>query len=189
VRLLSKICFIQAGRVYHAREKVVKDLNGLFTKPGTQTGLLQRQIKWRNQDMSMEMVKEMNSVLIISRDEEMIAVWETLYQQKNCLVMSESSGWDALQSARLLSPALIVLDLDLPKQERIRLCQKLRSTTSGTLVLLAPREQDGEIFDEYYHAGVDEHLVTPISPMALLIKSMAWLVRQDCMTPRAKFHA
>lgn len=122
-------------------------------------------------------MNDAQSVLIISQDAEMTAVWETLFRQKNYLVINETSARTAVQTARLLSPSLIVLELDLPHPERLALCRELRATTHGTLLLLAPRGNEGELFD-YHHTGVDEHLVTPVSPIVLLIKSMAWLVRQ-----------
>ncbi len=121
---------------------------------------------------------ETNTVLIISQDAEMASIWESLFEQKNCQVVCETSGRNALQTSRLLSPSLIVLDLSLPSEERIRLCSELRGTTNGTILLLAPKGNLTEISD-YLRAGADEFLSTPISPMALLIKSMAWLVRQS----------
>jgi len=121
---------------------------------------------------------EVNTVLIISQDSEMTAVWETLFKQKNCRVVCETSSGNALQSSRLLSPSLIVLDLALSRLERVKLCSELRATTKGTILLLAPKGNMAEI-SEYLYAGADEFLSTPISPMALLIKSMAWLVRQS----------
>lgn len=121
---------------------------------------------------------EMQTVLIVSQDEEMINVWRALFEQKDCRVVCETVAGDALQTSRLLSPALIILNLGLPRSERINLCRELRSTTDGTLLLLAPKADQAEIF-EYLHAGVDEFLSTPISPLALLIKSMAWLVRRE----------
>ncbi len=126
---------------------------------------------------------EIHTVLIISRDMEMVGVWETLYTQKNCRVISETSAEYGLQAARLLSPALIVLNLDLPDGEILTLCRDLRSTSNGTLLLLAPKYNNRDI-SEYYYAGVDEYILSPISPMALLIKSMAWLARQDWIVPR-----
>lgn len=119
-----------------------------------------------------------HTVLIISQDKEMADVWETLFEQKNCRVISETSAANALQTASLLSPSLIVLELSLSQPERVELCRALRATTNGILLLLAPKGDMAEI-SEYLHAGADEFLSTPISPMALLIKSMAWLVRQD----------
>lgn len=138
-------------------------------------------VAWKTETNS----NELQTVLIISQDAEMVAVWETLFQQKNCYVVSEVSPYNALQTARLLSPSLIVLELNLPYSELLVLCKELRSTTQGTLLLLAPRKTEQEVFN-YCNAGVDEHLTTPISPMVLLIKSMAWLVRQEWVIPRAR---
>ena len=121
---------------------------------------------------------EMNTVMIVSQDAEMVDVWKTLFEQKNCNVIRETSSEEALQTSRALSPSLIVLDLALSHLERVNLCRELRGTTNGTILLLAPKGNMMEI-SEYLHAGADEFLSTPISPMALLIKSMAWLVRQE----------
>lgn len=123
-------------------------------------------------------ITELQTVLIVSQDVEMVNVWQALFEQKNCRVVCETGAGEALQTSRLLSPALIVIDLDLPRNERLTLCRELRATTNGTLLLLAPKADEAEIF-EYLHAGVDEFLSTPISPLALLIKAMAWLVRRD----------
>jgi len=121
---------------------------------------------------------ELHTVLIISKDTEMISVWEALFQQNNCYVVNEKSPQRPLQPAALISPSLIVLDIDLPQDARLELCRKLRATTTGTLLLLAPANDSEHLF-EYIDAGVNEHISTPISPMALLVKSMAWLVRQQ----------
>jgi DNA-binding response OmpR family regulator len=121
---------------------------------------------------------DLHTVLIISKDAEMISVWTTLFQQKNCYVLNESTPQAALQSAKLVSPSLIILELDLPQPARLKLCQQLRATTNGTLLLLAPSNRSEYLF-KYTDAGVNEHIATPISPMALLVKSMAWLVRQE----------
>jgi len=117
-------------------------------------------------------------VLIASQDAESASVWEKLFLQKGCCVVCEVSPRHALQSARLVCPALIILDLDLPHPERLDLCRQLRSVTQGIILVMTSIKDEQEIY-EYYVAGADEHLVTPVNPMALLIKSLAWLVKQD----------
>jgi DNA-binding response OmpR family regulator len=128
---------------------------------------------------------DVRAILIVSQDAEMVSVWEALFEQKHCRVFVETAPTDAVQSSRVLSPALIVLELDLPHSRLIALCRELRATTSGTLLLLAPRGGESEI-SKYHTAGVDEYIATPISPMALLIKSMAWLARQEWALPRGQ---
>jgi DNA-binding response OmpR family regulator len=121
---------------------------------------------------------ETYAILIVSEDAETISVWKALFQQKGCHVISEPSPQEAVQTAQLLLPALVLIHLDLPYYERLNLCRELRSTTNGTILLLAQKKDEMEVAD-YYYAGVDEFLPTPVSPMALLVKSMAWLVRQE----------
>lgn len=126
-----------------------------------------------------------NTVLIISQDADMVRVWKMLFEQRNCHVISEMTGQDGLSSSRLLSPTLIILDLDLPDEERLRLCRNLRATTNGTLLLLNSSYKNVDIL-EYHRAGVDETVSASISPMALLVKSLAWLARQDWIVPRRR---
>ncbi len=120
------------------------------------------------------------TVLIISEDAETVAVWETLFLQKNCSVIHETSPQNALQAARLLAPSLIILNLNVSHEERVSLCHQLRRTTRGTILHVSPEREEQEIYD-YYLAGIDEHFVSPLNPMILLIKSMAWLAKQDWM--------
>lgn len=124
-----------------------------------------------------------NTVLIISQDEDMIRVWKSLFEQRNCHVISETTAREGVSSSRLLAPTLIILDLDMPDEERLKLCKELRATTNGTLLLLNSSYRNVDVL-EYHRAGVDETVAASISPMALLVKSLAWLARQDWIVPR-----
>jgi len=119
-----------------------------------------------------------HTVLLVSKNTEMTSIRETLFKKKGCAVINETSPNDAVRTARLLAPSLIILDIDLTHDERIALCSALRATTRGTILLLAPKGNEQQIF-EYYRAGVDERLFTPISPLVLLVKSMSWLIRSQ----------
>lgn len=125
----------------------------------------------------------LNSILIISQDVDITRVWKSLFEQKNCHVISETTARDGLNTARLLSPALIILDLDMPDKERLALCRDLRGSTNGTILLINSSYKHVDVL-EYHRAGVDETVADSISPMALLVKSLAWLARQDWIVPR-----
>lgn len=103
-----------------------------------------------------------------------------LFRERNCAVLTETTADDALKAARLFSPSLLILDLELPHPERLSLCRKLRPVTKGPILLLSSMIDPQKIFD-YYLAGVDEHLNTPLSPILLVVKSIAWLMRNDWM--------
>lgn len=126
---------------------------------------------------------EPHRILIISQDAEMVRVWEELFAQRNCRVFPVATAREGVTSARVLSPALILLDVEMPDGERLNLCRELRSTTDGTLLMIDSSVKNPDLF-EYHRAGVDETLSASISPMALLIKSLTWLARQEWLVPR-----
>lgn len=132
---------------------------------------------------SLSYASDIQNVLIISEDVEIVNIWKTLFEQRRYKVISEANAKDGLQTARLLTPALIVLHLDIPNDLSLNLCRGLRAATDGTLLLLNSKHSKLTV-SEYQRAGVDETIIASISPMALLAKSLTWLARQDWIVPR-----
>ena len=116
----------------------------------------------------------LHTVLIISDQPENIAIWEPLFTQRNCIVLSEAQVSDALQSARLISPSLLLIDMNLSKADRGSLLDGLRSATRGPILMLINANTVDEII-EANQEGADECLVKPVNPAVLVVKAMAWL--------------
>jgi DNA-binding response OmpR family regulator len=116
----------------------------------------------------------LHTILIISDQPENVTVWDTLFNQRNCIVLSESNISDALQSARLIGPSLMLVDMRLSKSERNSLLSSLRSASRGPILMLISANTVDEIV-EANQAGADECLVKPVNPAVLIVKAMAWL--------------
>jgi len=116
----------------------------------------------------------LHTVLIISDRPENVAIWDALFSQRNCIVLSESNVSDALQSARLVGPSLMLIDIKLPKSERLSLIAGLRSASRGPILMLISANTVDEIV-EANQEGADECLVKPVNPAVLVVKAMAWL--------------
>lgn len=116
----------------------------------------------------------LHTVLIVSDDQSNIEVWEALFSQRNCIVLSESNVPDALQSARLVGPSLMLVDIKLSSSERASLLSGLRLASRGPILILIDAQTVNEIV-EANHEGADECLVKPINPTVLVVKAMAWL--------------
>src|SRR5215208_1120433 len=50
----------------------------------------------------------LHTVLIVSDQADNVIVWEPLFNQRNCIVLAEINISDALQSARLVGPSLML---------------------------------------------------------------------------------
>jgi DNA-binding response OmpR family regulator len=116
----------------------------------------------------------LHTLLIVSDQQENIAIWDALFSQRNCVVLSESNANDALQSARLLGPSLMLIDMNIPKPERASLIAGLRTASRGPILMLISANTIDEIV-EANQEGADECLVKPVNPAVLVVKAMAWL--------------
>jgi len=116
----------------------------------------------------------LHTVLIVSDQLHLVAVWETLFGQRNCIVLSESTAANALQSARLVAPSLILVDMRLSNAGRADLIAGLRKSSRGPILLLVSADTVQEVV-EANQAGADECLVKPVNPAVLIVKAMAWL--------------
>lgn len=116
----------------------------------------------------------LHTVLIVSDQQENVAIWDALFSQRNCVVLAESNVSDALQSARLIGPSLMLIDMNLPRSERIALIAGLRTASRGPILMLISANTIDQIV-EANQEGADECLVKPVNPAVLVVKAMAWL--------------
>lgn len=116
----------------------------------------------------------LHTVLIASDQLGDVSALETLFQQRNCIVLSESTVSNALQTARLVGPSLMLVDMKLPKQKRDSMLKELRAASRGPIILIASANTVDEVL-EANQAGADECLVKPVNPAVLIVKAMAWL--------------
>lgn len=120
--------------------------------------------------------KAVRVVLFILDQNDAPGLWETTFQEKGFTTVREKPD-NALQTCRVVGPALTVVDVNLTHEKRLAFCSKLRSVASGPIILLVP-DYDGNKLNDIYDVGVDECLLKPVSPAFLVIKAVSWLLRR-----------
>ena len=116
----------------------------------------------------------LHTVLILSDQPDNVAIWETLFDQRNCIVLSESSTHAALQTASLVGPSLMLVDMKLSKSDRDSLLNGLRSASRGPILMTVSARTVDDVVEANL-AGADECLLKPVNPAVLIVKAMAWL--------------
>ena len=99
-------------------------------------------------------------------------------QQSGFAVREAATGLDALSSAIAYSPAVILLDVNLPDMSGFEVCRQLRqnpSTASTTVVHLSATSTGVERQVEGLNAGADSYLVEPVDPSVLVATIRALL--------------
>ena len=114
----------------------------------------------------------MNPGVLVVDDDPFIRklVATTLEDVSDVELHEAGDGLEALEVARRECPALVFLDLDMPRMDGIETCRRLRAdpaTTSTTIVMVtAAHGDDNEHRADF--AGADLFLTKPFSPLELL---------------------
>jgi two-component system chemotaxis response regulator CheY len=109
------------------------------------------------------------SVLVVDDDPFIRKLVATTLEDVADFTLHEASdGLEALERVGELDPAIVLLDIDMPKLDGISACRRLRENgTSATIVMLTA-SAGHEIEDRARQAGADLFLTKPFSPLDLL---------------------
>ncbi len=123
----------------------------------------------------------MSSELILLVDDEpsIIQLSRMYFERDGFRVQEISDGEAALEAAAKYHPALIVLDVMLPKLDGFEVCRKLRASGNQTpVIMLTARDED---IDEILglELGADDYLTKPFNPRELVARVKAILRRSD----------
>lgn len=123
----------------------------------------------------------MTSELILLVDDEpsIIKLARMYFERDGFRVLEVADGEAALEAAAKHHPALIVLDVMLPKLDGFEVCRKLRASGDQTpIIMLTARDED---IDKILglELGADDYLTKPFNPRELTARAKAVLRRSD----------
>jgi CheY-like chemotaxis protein len=114
----------------------------------------------------------MNRTILIVDDDPSIRrlIAATLEDVSGYRMTEAADGEEAVVRARAAQPAIVFLDIEMPKLNGIEACRRLRSepgTADATIVMLTG-DSDNESERDARAAGADLFLTKPFSPLHLL---------------------
>lgn len=123
-----------------------------------------------------------NAQLLIIEDEEDITelVGYNLAKE-GYQVAIRMNGEEGLMAARMLAPALIVLDLMLPGIDGLEVCRLLKQderTRQIAIVMLTARGEEADIVTGL-ELGADDYITKPFSPKVLVARVRSVLRRRE----------
>jgi DNA-binding response OmpR family regulator len=121
-----------------------------------------------------------NELILIVDDEPSIVQLARMYiEREGFRTESAADGEAALDKAARLQPALVVLDVMLPKLDGFEVCRRLRATQESIAILmLTARDED---IDKILglELGADDYLTKPFNPRELVARIKAILRRGE----------
>jgi two-component system alkaline phosphatase synthesis response regulator PhoP len=121
-------------------------------------------------------VTSSHSILVVE-DEASIATFVAAYlRNAGYTVKTAASAQSALIELAGDSPALIVLDLNLPDGDGVELCRRIRKTSDVPILMLTARDED---IDKIIglEVGADDYMTKPFNPRELVARVKSVLRR------------
>ena len=122
----------------------------------------------------------MNELILLVDDEPSIIKLARMYlEREGFRIATAKDGESALDSATREHPALIVLDVMLPKLDGFEVCRRLRAANHpAAILMLTARDED---IDKILglELGADDYLTKPFNPRELVARVKAILRRGD----------
>ena len=122
-----------------------------------------------------------HKILVVDDEKDIVSLLEYNFEQAGYCVKSAKNGQKALEVAKEFRPAVVILDLMMPKLDGIETCRLLRkflhSKQTYILLLTARGEEYSEV--AAFEAGADDYLVKPVKIRALLSRVASVLKRSE----------
>lgn len=120
-----------------------------------------------------------NELILLVDDEANIIDFASMYlKQDGFRVISAADGEEALRRVETDQPALMVLDLMLPKLDGWEVCKQIRANSDLPILMLTARDDD---IDKIVglELGADDYLTKPFNPRELVARVKAILRRTE----------
>jgi DNA-binding response OmpR family regulator len=118
-------------------------------------------------------------ILIIEDEEDLVKGLKLNLEDEGYQVIWASDGEMGLEHVYTAKPALIILDLMLPKKDGLEVCRELREKKIGTPIIMLTAK--GEEIDKVVglEIGADDYITKPFSIRELLARIKAHLRREQ----------
>ena len=120
-----------------------------------------------------------NELILVVDDEPHIIELASLYlKQDGFRIISAADGLEALERIAQEQPALVVLDLMLPRLDGWEVCKRIRAESDLPILMLTARDDD---IDKIVglELGADDYLTKPFNPRELVARVKAILRRAE----------
>ena len=118
-------------------------------------------------------------ILLVDDEPSIVQLARMYFERDGFRVQEAADGEAAMEAITKHRPALIVLDVMLPKLDGFDVCRRLRSRGDQTpIIMLTARDED---IDKILglELGADDYLTKPFNPRELIARVKAILRRSD----------
>ena len=118
----------------------------------------------------------MQTILVVEDERQIAEIAGDYLKRAGFAVVVSGNGASALELARSRQPALIVLDLGLPRVDGLEVAKTLRRESNVPIIMLTARVEESDRLAGL-EIGADDYITKPFSPRELVARVQAVLRR------------
>lgn len=125
--------------------------------------------------------KDSNLLLLVVEDDDFLSdAYRLKFQQANITIKSARDGESGLQLIKQQQPALVILDLMLPKMDGLEVLRALRQdeSTKNIMVIIASNFPDRQHKEECFKLGVIDFFVKSETSISELVETCKKLLTE-----------
>ena len=107
-------------------------------------------------------------ILIVEDDEVIMGTLSYNLSRQGFAVKEATTGAEALRMARKLRPDLILLDLMLPGESGIEVCERIRELDEGVVIVMVTAKDAEDDKVRGFEAGADDYVTKPFGMKELV---------------------
>ena len=116
------------------------------------------------------------TILVVEDEAKIADVLKSYLEREGFLVATAKDGDEALSLFASLSPALVLLDLMLPKRSGEDVCREIRARGNTPVIMLTAKTEEHSILGGLA-IGADDYVTKPFSPRQVVARVHAVLRR------------
>jgi DNA-binding response OmpR family regulator len=118
-------------------------------------------------------------ILIVEDDEVIMGTLAYNLSRQGFSVTGATTGAEALRLARKLRPDLILLDLMLPGESGIEVCERIRELDEGVVIVMVTAKDAEDDKVRGFEVGADDYVTKPFGMKELIARINANLKRSE----------
>jgi len=119
-----------------------------------------------------------NKILIADDDTEMLEILSSMLEEEGYVIIQAENGQEAVELARKELPALVMLDIHMPKMDGLTACKEIKSdqVTKGVPVVMLTVEGSINEIQQAISYGAKTYITKPSSKAEILkvVKSILY---------------
>lgn len=128
----------------------------------------------------------MKKILVVDDEIEICNMLKDYFQMEGYLVYTAFDGLEALRQIAC-RPDIILLDINMPKMDGYKLCERIREQITCPILFLSARTEEKDRINGF-KVGADDYIIKPFSMEELLARVQAHLRREERKSKHGKIY-